>query len=442
MIKMRRASIFMSFLTCFAFSMILFSNHVIFHAEQRGVSLEGGSEVGHIRKVSRLNRVRSNTYFIAVNFYNSAAVLKGFIPELVLLLNLLGPNRCYVSIWENGSTDGTVEILHAFELRLKEMGVRNSIVTETTSLEKLCEQSGADECHTPNMFKHGVRDSNAITRITMMAYFRNKPLQPLFKSFEKDVVKNSSNTLFPHAPLNRGTKVLFFNDIYFSHHDVVELIDTNKMNYDLACALDFENLKIYDLWVIRDIKGLVLHPRYPYFWDLDSYWKMLLGQPIQVYSCWNGLVAFDASVMNNKASTQPVRFRSWTDMEKRAPLPEKSKKMTEKENAVYEKNVFHFPECTASECHLFSKDLWDAGYNKIFVNPLVRVDYDSTQRYLRLILSPFINFATGCIWILKGPQYTAEYNENNDAANNKDVNIHTNVPPVNVRCGIDYVMEN
>ena len=86
----------------------------------------------------------------------------------------------------------------------------------------------------------------------------------------------SSNTLFPHAPLNGGTKVLFFNDIYFSHYDVIELIDTNKMNYDVVCALDFENLKIYDLWVIRDIIGLVLHPMYPYFWDLDSYWKMLL----------------------------------------------------------------------------------------------------------------------------------------------------------------------
>ena len=92
----------MSFLTCLAFSIILFSSHVFYHAERRGVSLEGSSGVRHIRKGSRLSRVHSNTYFIAVNFYNSAAVLKSFIPELILLLKLLGPNRCYVSIWENG----------------------------------------------------------------------------------------------------------------------------------------------------------------------------------------------------------------------------------------------------------------------------------------------------------------------------------------------------
>ena len=41
-------------------------------------------------------------------------------------------------------------------------------------------------------------------------------------------------------------------------------------------------------------------------------------------------------------------------MEKRAPLPETSKKkMTEKENAIYENNVFHFSRMYKSECHLF-----------------------------------------------------------------------------------------
>ena len=54
------------------------------------------------------------------------------------------------------------------------------------------------------------------------------------------------------------TKVLFFNDIYFAYQDIIKLIDTNKMDYDLACALDFQNFKIYDLWVLRDINGLVV----------------------------------------------------------------------------------------------------------------------------------------------------------------------------------------
>ena len=39
------------------------------------------------------------TYFIAANFFNSADVLSGFVPELKRLLEALGPQRCYVSIW-------------------------------------------------------------------------------------------------------------------------------------------------------------------------------------------------------------------------------------------------------------------------------------------------------------------------------------------------------
>jgi len=459
---------------CVAFSIIIFHNYLLFNV-QNGDTMPTKGPVQHYfrkddKKISRKSRMESHTYFIAVNFYNSAVILESFIPELKLLLNKLGPYRCYVSIWENDSTDGTQKILHALEIQLTKMGVKNTIVTETATLVELCKQSGAVECLTPNMFKHGVRDANANTRIAMMAYFRNKPLQPLYKSFEiattstvvdnnKKKIPSTTDHLFPLAENNDGTKVLFFNDIYFSHYDVIKLIDTNKMNYNLACALDFEHFQVYDLWVLRDMNGLIVHPFFPYFWDSDSYWKMLLGKPIQVYSCWNGLVVFDASVLhggsntddnninNNKtSSSKPIRFRTWVDFEKRAPLPQSRNIISKKDLQIYEENVFHFPDCAASECYLFSKDLWDSGYKKIFINPSVRVDYDLTQRNLRLFLSPIVNFATGLLWILKGPKYVDQKNEYSHHisadSNNKMIEYDNLMPPTNVRCGIHYATDN
>ena len=120
------------------------------------------------------------TYFIAANFFNSADVLSGFVPELKRLLEALGPQRCYVSIWENGSSDGTKGILRALKRDLDNMGVGNSVNTSEVSFVDLCVEAGLGEC-SEETFKNGVRHTVASTRIQMMALFRNKPLVPLYK---------------------------------------------------------------------------------------------------------------------------------------------------------------------------------------------------------------------------------------------------------------------
>ena len=243
------------------------------------------------------------TYFVAVNFFNSADVLSGFVPELKRLLEALGPQRCYVSIWENGSSDGTKGILRALKRDLDAMGVGNSVNTSEASMVDLCVEAGLGEC-SEETFKNGVRHTVASTRIQMMALFRNKPLVPLYKHLGENGA-GMVQELYPELYRQEGvgkpnrprTMVIYFNDIWFSHTDVVRLVNTQKMDYDLVCALDFHPFaQLYDLWVLRDINGLVLNQWYPYFWDANSAWDMYYRRPVHVYSCWNGLVAFDATV--------------------------------------------------------------------------------------------------------------------------------------------------
>ena len=411
---------------------------------QVGVEQDANALRGSLQKRAMLARIQNNKYFIAANFYNSENIMSDFFRELTHLIDNLGRDRCFVSIWENGSTDNTKHMLRDFEKLLNKLKVQNRIITENASLIQLCQEAGADECLTPHMFARGVRDATASTRIAMMALFRNKPLEPLRQLSslvrEENPITESGassvNAFFGSNAHLDQTKVLFFNDIYFSYQDIVKLIDTNRMDYDLACALDFQNLKLYDLWVLRDINGLVLNPWFPFFWDMPSFFKIVSGTPVQVYSCWNGVVVFDASVLSNR-SGHMIKFRSWKDGEKRSPIPA-ANRFSEEDMHKYDSNTFNFPHCTASECQLFSKDLWESGRTKIFVNPSVKVDYDITQRYLRILLSPLVNFASGLIWILKGQKYVEETHKYAELQRSSS----TRIPPINVRCGIDYSKEN
>ena len=213
---------------------------------------------GSLQNQAMMRRIKNKKYFIAANFYNSESILSSFFIELMYLIDSLGHDRCFVSIWENGSTDGTKNMLRNFEEHLNKLKVQNHIVTENASLIELCQQAGADECLTPHMFAHGVRDATASTRIAMMALFRNKPFEPLRQFYtavreEAPGMESGGSTVrdfFASDAALDQTKVLFFNDIYFAYQDIIKLIDTNKMDYDLACALDFQNFKLSNFGLV------------------------------------------------------------------------------------------------------------------------------------------------------------------------------------------------
>jgi hypothetical protein len=381
--------------------------------------------------------VEVQTYFIAVNLFNSSSVLHAFIPELKQLILSLGTTKCFVSIWENGSSDGTKAMLHRFQYELDVMEVKNKIITANTTVIQLCNEAGLTSCSSEE-FANGVRHTIATTRIKLMALFRNKPLQPLYKYLGQN--NTAIYDLFPYlsktkAKIRYKTSVFFFNDVWFSYKDAIELLHTNKMNYDLACALDFHFINLYDLWVLRDINGLVVSPTFPYFWDYNSFWDIFFGRPVRVYSCWNGLVVFDASVLlstRNDASRSSlgIKFRAWSHMEKRAPKPKKN--LTDKDMKVFESSVFD-DECPVSECQLFSKDLWDAGRTNIFVNPLVKVDYNPYYRAMRQVLAPITNIVTFIFWVMR--------RDSKQKIMHEDISEAVR-PPLEVKCGIDYTKEN
>lgn len=126
---------------------------------------------------------RNQTYFIAANLYNSAAVLPTWTRELQLLIDFLGPQNVYVSIYESNSQDQTKPMLRAFEKELGTRGVRNGIWLENTGGRRKDWSLGGHE------------------RIRYMAEVRNKALEPLQR------IQGLHGRTFD--------KLVFFNDVYF-----------------------------------------------------------------------------------------------------------------------------------------------------------------------------------------------------------------------------------
>jgi alpha-1,3-mannosyltransferase len=84
------------------------------HVQQKAYALGGTRPVCPLREwhVERYNGLNNTTtVFLAVNFYNNQDILPNFFQELPVLLRHLGPERVYVSVFENGSTDHTPQML-------------------------------------------------------------------------------------------------------------------------------------------------------------------------------------------------------------------------------------------------------------------------------------------------------------------------------------------
>ncbi|KAF7332993.1 hypothetical protein MVEN_02405600 [Mycena venus] len=192
--------------------------------------------------------------FIAAMFYNNAYVLPYWITEVSKLINYLGPDNVFVSIVESYSSDNSPALLRAFETKLEAMGVPCRILTQDTSI------------HRPPSMVTGP------PRIQFLADTRNLVLEPL-------------------ATRGGYDRVLFSNDVFVEAESIVELLDTNGGEYDMACGLDFQQWGLYDIWVIRDHAGRIVSGQWPYFFeDRDA----MADEPVAVFTCWNGIVSISA----------------------------------------------------------------------------------------------------------------------------------------------------
>eukprot|EP00842_Homolaphlyctis_polyrhiza_P004159 jgi/Hompol1/4744/HPOL_000501-RA len=187
--------------------------------------------------------------------------------EVLRLVDFIGKDRVYVSIYENGSTDKPLlrvlgEFLLAYDIR-----------------------------HTM-VLSDSVSDFTNSNRISLLAKYRNLAIDPLF------------------GLADHYDRIVFINDVFHCLDDTLELLyQTELQDTDITCGFDYEKPGwLYDTWVMRTISGNQVRDfDYQGFfvYDPPSRARYELGLPVQGYSCWNGI-----SVLNSEPFYKhAVRFR-------------------------------------------------------------------------------------------------------------------------------------
>lgn len=284
-------------------------------------------------------------YFIAGNLYNNGDILPHYISQVDTFINLVGPENVFVSIVEDHSIDTTVELLLAWQRDLQARQVRHRVLTSFNM---------------PN--------PASVDRIQKLAYLRNAALQPYFQL---------------NLPLPPNSKVIFLNDILFFSQDLVTLINTDQGNYDIACGTDYDGIGMYDTWVLRDILGQFTSSVYPIFTRSSDQAKWLRLEPVEVYSCWNGVVTFNHDIVYHHFNSQLVTHNPFTSLTKFHPQPPPPRPTTTNPTGVRFRSRTTIDECYSSECLLIFKDLRQLHPRLIVkINPLVKVGYQFRYYFL------------------------------------------------------------
>jgi hypothetical protein len=210
--------------------------------------------------------------YIAAQHWNSAHILESHWNQaLSALVQELGIDNVFVSIYESGSFDYTKDALRELDKTLEELQVQKSII--------LSDISHADEIAQQPIGHGWIKAPSGETelrRIPFLASVRNRVFEPL-------------ETLVAQG--EQFDTVLFLNDIVFTTQDVLRLLDTNGGDYAAACSLDFSKPPaFYDTFALRDSSGHeALMSTWPFFRSHHSRAAMEKGLPVPVASCWNGM---------------------------------------------------------------------------------------------------------------------------------------------------------
>ena len=200
-----------------------------------------------------------------------------------------------------------------------------------------------------------------------------------------------------------NTIIIFLNDVIFKYEDIINLLSTNNEDFDSVCGLDMQANYFYDRWVAIDLDGNGLNQYFPYFINKEAQDLILNHKPIRIFSCWNGIIAFQASSLKDKQ----LKFRH-------------------KENYTLPKYVLNNPNSNyyESECTYFNIDLFSLGYSKKFINPDVRVTY-SQQDYLntKYYINTLLNVAYSFILYFIG--FCRKRNKLMSNYDKKDINLNS-----------------
>ncbi|KAL8765604.1 MAG: hypothetical protein Q9209_007386 [Squamulea sp. 1 TL-2023] len=293
-----------------------------------------------------LKNIRS--IYIASTQWNSGNLLQDhWIPNLLQVVKDLKAAKIevFVSVYENGSWDTTKTNLDQLRQTLGTLGIPNRITLDDKSHEYIIAHNESSDGWLRTAY------SSEMRRIPYLASIRNQALKPLQKM-------TTAGQNFD--------RLIFINDVIFSPDDIWTLLSTHNGKYAAACALDFLNPPwnhvdartrghhppgIYDDFATRDFDGNLLGSHlYPYFTSTLSRKALMSGNDVPVRSCWNGIVAFDASPFQRPGN--PLRFRGIPDT-----------------LAQY--------HVEASECCLIHYDNPLSADNGVYMNPAVRVAYSA-----------------------------------------------------------------
>ncbi|KAH6892933.1 cryptococcal mannosyltransferase 1-domain-containing protein [Thelonectria olida] len=272
--------------------------------------------------------------YVASLHWNNERVLRDSWNRGILdLVQTLGPDNVFVSVLESGSWDGSKAALRELDQSLNALGASRSVKLDNTT--------HADEIAFPplepgNGWIKTARGRIELRRIPFLARLRNASLQPL-----KDMAKQGITYDY----------VLFLNDVVFNAADVLTLLETNSGDYAAACSLDFGNPPaFYDTFALRDINGNEHATQvWPYFRSFKSRQAMKRSEPVPVTACWNGMVTMPADTFTGDDA---VGFRGIDDSLADMHLE-------------------------ASECCLIHADNPASKTLGVYLNPNVRVGYDS-----------------------------------------------------------------
>lgn len=146
---------------------------------------------------------------IGLNLYNAKLVLPSIGRSLLPLAQFLGPKNVLVSIFENGSDDGTTEGLAHLAAVMTAAGIPHRVVSDDRK----------------TMWEN-------VDRISQLALYRNVVLDPLFPSSS-----NGTNAETEEKPFEN---VIFVNDVFFCPTDALELLHVRAAQQAHAtCGLDW-----------------------------------------------------------------------------------------------------------------------------------------------------------------------------------------------------------
>ncbi|OJI85795.1 hypothetical protein ASPTUDRAFT_42151 [Aspergillus tubingensis CBS 134.48] len=298
----------------------------------------------------------NSTVFIAVSLYDKTGVLAGgaWGQSLLDLIDMIGPDRVFLSIYENDSDATGEQALSALSDRVP---CNKSIV-----YDKHFNFTGFPTVTLPDGSSH-------VRRVAYLAEVRNRALRPL-------------------DDLNhRFDRLLFLNDVYFDPVDALQLLFSThtrdgRPDYRAACAVDFINpFKFYDTFASRDLEGYSMGlPFFPWFTTAgkaQSRSDVLQGtDAVRVRSCWGGMVAFDAGFFQRgiPAATdtdQPTYYRG-----RRVPVQfrgEEDMFWESSECCLIHADIQSWPSSSSIDAAKAERDgEEDSG---IYMNPFIRVAY-------------------------------------------------------------------